>query len=151
MRYIIYGAGGIGCTIGARLALAGREVALIARGAQLDALQSRGLTLKTPDGNHHLELPAFASPAEMHLGRDDVVILTMKTQDTAAALADLEAVAGPGIPVVCAQNGVENERMAARRFSHVYAMLVALPATFLEPGEVIASGAPLSGAPHAGR
>jgi 2-dehydropantoate 2-reductase len=151
MRYIIYGAGGIGCTIGARLALAGREVALIARGAQLDALQSRGLTLKTPDGNHHLELPAFASPAEMHLGRDDVVILTMKTQDTAAALADLEAVAGPGIPVVCAQNGVENERMAARRFSHVYAMLVALPATFLEPGEVIASGAPLSGALHAGR
>ena len=151
MRYIIYGAGGIGCTIGGRLALAGHDVALIARGAQLDALQTRGLTLKTPDGNHHLDLPAFGSPAEMHFGADDVVILTMKTQDTAGALADLEAVAGPGIPVICAQNGVENERMAARRFANVYAMLVALPATFLEPGEVIASGAPLSGALHAGR
>jgi 2-dehydropantoate 2-reductase len=151
MRYIIYGAGGIGCTIGGRLALAGYDVALIARGSQLDALQTRGLILKTPDGNHHLELPAFGSPAEMHFSSGDVVILTMKTQDTAGALAGLEAVAGPGVPVVCAQNGVENERMAARRFANVYAMLVALPATFLEPGEVIASGAPLSGAIHAGR
>ena len=151
MRYIIYGAGGIGCTIGGRLALAGHNVALIARGGQLDALQSGGLALKTPDGNYHLDLPAFGSPAEMHFGSDDVVILTMKTQDTPGALADLEATAGPGIPVVCAQNGVENERMAARRFANVYAMLVALPATFLQPGEVIASGAPLSGALHAGR
>jgi 2-dehydropantoate 2-reductase len=151
MRYIIYGAGGIGCTIGGRLALAGHDVALIARGSQLDALQTRGLTLKTPDGSHHLELPAFGSPAEMHIARGDVVILTMKTQDTAGALADLESVAGPGVPVVCAQNGVENERMASRRFANVYAMLVALPATFLEPGEVVASGAPLSGALHAGR
>lgn len=151
MRYIIYGAGGIGCTIGARLSLAGHDVALIARGRQFDALQTRGLTLKTPETSYHLELPAFGAPAELRIAPDDVVILTMKTQDTAAALTDLEAAAGNQVAVVCAQNGVENERLAARRFANVYAMLVALPATFLEPGEVVAAGSPLSGALHAGR
>jgi 2-dehydropantoate 2-reductase len=52
---------------------------------------------------------------------------------------------------VCAQNGIENERMAARRFDDVSAMLIALPATFLDPGVVIASAAPLSGVLHTGR
>ncbi|MGH2632186.1 MAG: ketopantoate reductase family protein, partial [Tepidiformaceae bacterium] len=89
-------------------------------------------------------------PRELDFRDDDVVILTMKTQDTEAALRDLELSAGTAIPVICAQNGVENERLAARRFANVYAMLVALPATFLTPGEVIASGAPLSGALHCG-
>ena len=47
-RYVIYGAGGIGCTIGARLFASGREVVLIARGPHLEAIRERGLTLKTP-------------------------------------------------------------------------------------------------------
>jgi 2-dehydropantoate 2-reductase len=75
----------------------------------------------------------------------------MKTQHTAAALDDLRAVAGDRVPVVCAQNGVENERLAARRFANVYAMLVFLPATYLEPGIVQANAAPVSGILDAGR
>ena len=50
MRIIIYGAGGIGGGIGARLALAGHEVVLICRGQHLEAINSRGLLLKAPDG-----------------------------------------------------------------------------------------------------
>ena len=151
MRYIIYGAGGIGGTIGGRLALAGRDVVLITRGAHLTAIQRDGLLLRTPVGDHRLSIAAAGHPRELDFHDGDVVLLTMKTQDTEPALRDLERAAGTRIPVICAQNGVENERLASRRFANVYAMLVALPATFLVPGEVIASAAPLTGALHCGR
>jgi 2-dehydropantoate 2-reductase len=145
MRYIIYGAGAIGGVIGARLFQAGHDVVLICRGAHLDAIRRSGLRLRTPDEDLCLPVPAVSHPSELRFGPDDTVILTMKTQDTEQALADLEAAAGPEVPVICCQNGVENERMAARRFARVYAMLVAMPATFLEPGQVDNECAPVSG------
>jgi 2-dehydropantoate 2-reductase len=150
MRFIVYGAGAIGGTIGARLFEGGHDVVLIARGAHLAALREHGLRFRTPEGERILSLPVVGSPGELDWRGDEVVILAMKTQDTAPALAALEAAAGTRVPVVCAQNGVENERLAARRFERVYAMLVALPATHLEPGVVTASGAPVSGCLHAG-
>ncbi|MBK7330627.1 MAG: NAD(P)-binding domain-containing protein [Dehalococcoidia bacterium] len=151
MRIIIYGAGGIGGGIGARLALAGHEVVLICRGQHLEAINSRGLLLKAPDGEFRVAAAAVGHPREVDWREGDVVLLAMKTQDTETALRDLEQAAGTAVPVFCAQNGVENERLASRRFEHVYATLVAMPATFLVPGEVIASAAPLSGCLHSGR
>lgn len=151
MRFIIYGAGAIGGTIGARLHQAGYDVVLICRGEHLAAVRDNGLLLRAPEGNARLPIAAVGSPNEIVFQPGDVVILTMKTQDTEPALRQLELAAGTAIPVICAQNGVENERLALRRFANVYAMLVALPATFLVPGEVTAWAAPLSGALHAGR
>ena len=52
---------------------------------------------------------------------------TTKTQDSTARSTRLAAAAGPDVPVVCVQNGVENERIALRRFAHVYAICVMLP------------------------
>lgn len=150
MRFIIYGAGAIGGTIGGRLHQSGHDVVLICRGAHLEAIKRDGLLLQAPEGEFRLAVPAVGHPREVDWRPGDVVILTMKTQDTDAALRDLEAAAGTAVPVICAQNGVENERLAARRFERVYAMLVALPATHLVPGEVVASAAPLSGCLHAG-
>ncbi|WP_322795175.1 ketopantoate reductase family protein [Tepidiforma sp.] len=150
MRFVIYGAGAIGGTIAARLHESGHEVAVIARGDHLRAIRERGLLFRTPEGAQRLSIPAVVHPGEVEWTGREVVFLAMKTQDTEAALRELEAAAGCRVPVVCAQNGVENERLAARRFATVIAMLVALPATFLVPGEVIASGAPLSGCLHAG-
>jgi 2-dehydropantoate 2-reductase len=143
VRYIVYGAGAIGGTIGALLRRAERDVTLIARGAHLEALRRDGLTLEAPDGDVTLEIPAVGSPAEAEVGAGDVVLLSMKTQDTAAALDELAAVCDPGVAVVCAQNGVENERLALRRFAHVYAMYVFSPTEHIEPGVVrIYSAAP---------
>lgn len=150
MRFIIYGAGGIGGTIGGRLALARHQAVLICRGPHLEAIRAAGLYLRTPDGDHRVEVAAVGHPREIDWQPDDVVIMSMKTQDTDSALRELELAAGTDVPVFCAQNGVENERLAARRFERVYAMLVALPATFLVPGEVIASAGPLSGCLHSG-
>ncbi len=150
MRFVIYGAGAIGGTIGARLFQSGHEVVLIARGAHLDAMKTKGLRLQTPEEDVVLPVPAVNHPKDVEWRAGDVAILTMKTQDTEPALRDLEIAAGTSLPVICAQNGVENERLASRRFENVYAMLVALPATFLVPGEVIASATPLSGCLHSG-
>ena len=151
MRYIIYGAGGIGGGIGALLTQAGREAILIARGEHLTAMREQGLTVRRPDGVANVEVQTAGHPSEIDFRPDDVVLLTMKGQDTQAALDDLEAAAGYEIPVICTQNGVANERTAARRFSNVYAMLVVMPATFLVPGEVALHGAPLAGLLDAGR
>jgi 2-dehydropantoate 2-reductase len=61
----------------------------------------------------------------------------MKSQHTLAALEALRTTAGESIPLICCQNGVANERMAARRFDRVYAMKVFLPASHIEPGVVL--------------
>src|SRR6266568_7358674 len=124
MRYIVIGAGAIGGTIGGRLAATGHEVVLVARGAHLDALRSRGLRLATPDGTSTLDIPAVAGPGELSLREDDVLLLATKTQDAEPLLAEwawqpvrnTTGSAADALPVVCAQNGVAGERIALRRF-----------------------------------
>ena len=145
MRYVIHGAGAVGAIIGGRLHEAGQEAVLIARGAHLEALQRDGLRLREPDRDARLRVPTVGTPAEAAPEPGDVVVLATKTQDTAAALDDLAAVAPQDITVACAQNGVENERLALRRFAHVVGITVFLPAAFLTPGEVIAPCAPVAG------
>ena len=136
MRVIIYGAGGIGGVIGAQLFKADQEVVLIARGPHLEKVQKDGLHYETPNGTDILPLTAVGHPSEIDFRDDDVVLLTMKAQHTLDALDTLRAVTGENIPVICGQNGVANERMALRRFRHVYGMLIYLPSTFLEPGTI---------------
>ncbi|MGW0549953.1 ketopantoate reductase family protein [Streptomyces altiplanensis] len=160
MRYIIIGAGAVGGTIGGRLAEGGHEVVLVARGAHYEALRSGGLRLTTSEGTRTHRLPVVQGPDGLGplLRADDVLILSVKTQDSTAALDAWSArpVAGGGtagevLPLVCAQNGVESERLALRRFRHVYGMCVWLPATHTEPGSVSAAGTPVSGVLHLGR
>jgi 2-dehydropantoate 2-reductase len=159
MRYIVIGAGAVGGTIGGRLAQAGHDVVLVARGPHLDALRAQGgLRLAAPEGTSVVSVPAVSGPDEVELTSDDVLLLAAKTQDAEAALAGWawkpvkgSTVAAEALPVVCAQNGVASERLALRRFRRVYGMCVWLPATHLEPGAVEAQGAPLSGLLHVGR
>lgn len=152
VRYVIIGAGAVGGTIGGQLAESGREVVLVARGAHLAALRADGLHLTTESGARTIVVPAAAGPDEVDLGPDDVLVLAVKSQDTAATTAQWadRPVAGGGtagerLLLVCAQNGVDNERTALRRFAHVAGMCVWLPATFLEPGRVSAAGSPVTG------
>jgi 2-dehydropantoate 2-reductase len=152
MRFVIYGAGAIGGVIGARLHQGGHDVALIARGPHLEAIRRDGLILKTPEERTVLGLPAASDPAELEVGRPgDVVMLAVKSQDTAAALEALQATGADSVPVVCVQNGVENERVALRRMPSVYGAVVMLPAANLEPGVVRAYGTTLTGIVDVGR
>jgi 2-dehydropantoate 2-reductase len=137
IRFVIYGAGGIGGTIGARLFQRGESVALIARGAHLETIRRDGLTLIAPDGEHRLPIAAYGHPKEIEWRDGDVVLLCVKSQQTVAALEDLRDAAGDRIAVVCVQNGVANESMALRRFANVYAMVVNMPAAHMSPGVVM--------------
>ncbi len=150
-RFIVYGAGAIGGSVGSRLFEHGHDVVLIARGAHREAIARAGLRFESPDGVLVQPIDVVELPEEIAWREDDVVLLTVKGQDTAAALERLEAVAGPDIAVACLQNGVENERAALRRFARVYSVVVQLPATHLEPGVVVAHSAPLTGALDIGR
>jgi 2-dehydropantoate 2-reductase len=151
MAFVIYGAGAIGGVLGARLHSAGYDVRLIARGAHLAAIRSGGLRVESPEGATTVPVPAYGSPSEAGVGPDDVVVLTMKGQDTPDALEALREVAGPGTPVVCVQNGVANERLALRLFSHVYGVCVMFPAAHVQPGVVQARSAPVPGILDIGR
>lgn len=151
MRYVIHGVGAIGGVIAARFALSGADVAGIARGAQLEALQSKGLTLRTPGGEEHASFPVAADPKSLGLRADDVIVLAMKSQDTMGALQALREAGANLQPIVCAQNGVANERTALRFFPNVYGMMVVMPATFVVPGEVAAFGMPKAGLFDIGR
>ncbi|MFI0509997.1 2-dehydropantoate 2-reductase [Streptomyces canus] len=158
MRYVIIGAGAVGGAVGGRLAGAGHEVVLVARGAHHAALRAGGLRLRVPEGEFTYRLPVVDGPAGLgDLRADDVLVLAVKTQDTEGALdawgpAPVEGggTAAERLPLLCAQNGVEGQRMALRRFRHVYGVCVWLPATFVEPGTVSAAGSPLTGILHLG-
>jgi 2-dehydropantoate 2-reductase len=150
MRYIIYGAGGIGGVLGGKLFHHGHDVVLICRGEHLTTIQRQGLTVKTPSETLQLPIRAVGHPLELSLTENDVVILSMKSQDTEMALRDLERAGGSNVSVICCQNGVDNERMAARRFVRVYGMVVWMPGTCLEPGLVLNHASPIGGILDAG-
>jgi 2-dehydropantoate 2-reductase len=151
MRYIIYGAGAIGGVIGGQLAQAGQDVVLIARGAHLAALRAGGLRLVTPGGELQPPVRVVGSPAEVGFEAGDIVLLAVKSQDTEAAVSELDAAATREVSVICAQNGVDNERVVLRRRAATYGMCIVLPATHLEPGVVIVHAAPVSGILDVGR
>ena len=141
MRYIVYGVGAVGGVVAAALTRAGQEVIGIARGARLAALQE-GMTLRSPAGTTRVRFACVGQAAEIGLRPDDTVILTVKGQDTAAALADLRGAGLEDQPVFCAQNGVANERAALRLFPNVHGINVMLPAEYMSPGETIACCSP---------
>ena len=150
-RFIVYGAGAVGGSIGSRLFEHGHDVALIARGAHREAIARAGLRFESPDAVLVQPIEVVALPEEIAWRDDDVVLLTVKSQDTAGVLERLEAAAGPDVAVACVQNGVENERAALRRFADVYSVVVQLPATHLEAGLVIAHSSPVTGSLDIGR
>ncbi|OLM06250.1 Thiosulfate sulfurtransferase, rhodanese [Pseudonocardia sp. Ae331_Ps2] len=149
------GAGAVGATLAAELHLAGREVVLVARGAQLAALRG-GLRYLRPEGERRVGVPAAAQD-EVTLRADDVLLLATKAQDADAALAHWAArpvadgTAAVSLPVVVLQNGLDTERAALRRFTTVYGAVVRSPTAYLTPGEVVSPGAPAAGLVWLGR
>ena len=111
MKLAVFGAGGVGAYLGARLADAGHEVHLIARGEHLEALRADGLRLESVAGDTTVRLPATDDPAEV--GSCDAVLFCVKAYDTRSAAAELAPLLEAGTAVVSFQNGVDNERWLA--------------------------------------
>jgi 2-dehydropantoate 2-reductase len=151
VRFVVFGAGAIGGVVGARLHQAGHDVTLIARGAHHDAIRHRGLTIEDPDATAVLELDVADAPRAVRWSGEEAVLLAVKSQDSLPALRALQACAPAETPIVCLQNGVENERVALRLFANVYGAVVMAPTAHLEPGIVQAYGTTLTGAIDVGR
>ncbi|KAB8332923.1 2-dehydropantoate 2-reductase [Scytonema tolypothrichoides VB-61278] len=106
MKICIVGAGAIGGYLGAKLALSGNEVTLIARGAHLEAIQKNGLKLIMADGSTHIATPSLATSDISQAEPQDVVILAVKTTSVAAIAPNLPSLYKPETMVVTAQNGI---------------------------------------------
>ncbi|MEY2454165.1 MAG: 2-dehydropantoate 2-reductase, partial [Acidimicrobiaceae bacterium] len=111
-RFVVYGAGGIGGVLGARLFESGHDVALIARGAHAEAIRDRGLVVESPDSTVTLRIETVTTPEQLAWTSGDVVLLAMKSQDTADAIDALVDLVDSATPIVSVQNGVANERVA---------------------------------------
>jgi 2-dehydropantoate 2-reductase len=104
MRFLIAGAGAIGGYIGARMAQAGFDVTLFARGPHLRAMQGHGVQVKSPEGDF-IAHPTIASSLE-EVGPVDVVFLGVKAHGLPQLAPHLKPVLGPDTTVVSTQNGI---------------------------------------------
>ncbi len=143
MRVTVFGAGGVGGYLAAKLGAAGNcELSVVARGAHLDAIRADGLYLNSIDGDAHARVRAEEDPAA--IGPVDVVLFTVKTQQGGAAVESLRPLLGPETVVVTLQNGVD----APGIVSQVVPTERVLPGTvygFLaidSPGRIRHSGVP---------
>jgi 2-dehydropantoate 2-reductase len=137
MRIAVYGAGAVGGYLGARLVAGGADVTLIARGAHLEALQARGLTIVTQDGDRSTHaVRAVRDPADV--GPVDIVLFLVKSYDTDEAAARLGPLIGPETGVISLQNGVDNEERigAVIGTEHVLGGAAYILAAVVEPGLV---------------
>jgi 2-dehydropantoate 2-reductase len=104
MRFLIAGAGAIGAYIGARMAHAGFDVTLFARGPHLRAMQERGVQVKSSEGDFVARPQIVASLEEV--GPMDVVFLGVKAHALPQLAPQLKPVLGPETTVVSTQNGI---------------------------------------------
>ncbi|HEV8572287.1 MAG TPA: 2-dehydropantoate 2-reductase [Actinomycetota bacterium] len=106
MRIAVFGAGGVGGYLGARLAQAGEDVVFIARGEHLRAIREHGLRLESIAGDALIQ-PAEATDDPSEISPVDAVIVATKTWDLPAAAKAMRPLVGPQTAVVPVLNGVE--------------------------------------------
>lgn len=116
MKFLVYGAGAIGAYLGLNLLAAQSEVVFLARPATAEALRTTGLRL----GEKWFQPILATSPAEALARSPDVIVFALKSYDTAQALAELRAVTKTPPPLLCLQNGVDNETDMAQTFGAEY-------------------------------
>ncbi|HXU37666.1 MAG TPA: 2-dehydropantoate 2-reductase [Blastocatellia bacterium] len=131
-RYVIFGAGAIGAAIGGLLNRAGSRVVCVARPAVAEAL-ARGIVLEEHGEETTVTAEAVTAVGELTREDGDVALITTKSQASEEAVRELSEAYDGTLPVVCLQNGVRNEEIAAARFKTVYAGLVFFSAVQLEP------------------
>jgi 2-dehydropantoate 2-reductase len=135
MRIAVMGVGGVGGYFGGRLALAGEQVALIARGDHLRAIQQHGLRVESVAGDFTAH-PALATDDPTTVGPVDIVLVAVKTWQVDAAAALIGPLLGPGTGVVPLLNGVEAPAQLAAALgpAHVLGGLCRISAQIAGPG-----------------
>lgn len=104
MKVCVFGAGAIGGHLAGRLARGGAEVSVVARGATLEAIRRRGITVAAKDATFETRPRASADPAE--LGPQDAVVVTVKGHQLPGVAAAIAPLLRPDTPVAFVMNGI---------------------------------------------
>lgn len=104
MKFLIAGAGAIGGYLGARMALAGQDVTLFARGPHLRAMQERGLKVLCADGDFEVHPRVIGNLEEA--ASPDVIILGVKAHGLTQLAPRLRPLISENMTVVSTQNGI---------------------------------------------
>ncbi len=143
-RIIVFGLGGIGGYIGARLggAGAGTEVVFIARGAHLAAIRKSGLRFRSPDGREETVKPFLATDAVAEAGKADAVFICTKGYDLVEACRSLVPAIGPDTVVLPLLNGADiHDRVrGVLKTGVVLPGGIYISSTVIEPGLVAQAG-----------
>ena len=136
MRIVVMGSGSLGGYFGGLLARHGADVTFIARGANLHALQERGLTVRSVHGDFALPVQACADPAG--LPPADGILFCVKTYDAAAAAALIQPVVATRTILLTLQNGVDMAADLQTTFgrSTVLAGVTRIGSTLSAPGVI---------------
>lgn len=136
LRFGVMGSGGVGGYFGAALARAGVDVVMIARGAHLAAIRSKGLTIQAQDETYTAKLTATDDPTQA--GPCDVVLVAVKLWDTASAVEAIAPMVGPETTIISLQNGIDAEPAFAARHGddRVFGGVAQISATIAAPGTI---------------
>jgi 2-dehydropantoate 2-reductase len=120
LKFLCVGTGAIGTYIGGSLVLAGHSVVFLERAGIADEVRQRGLRLKLGGSEHQVYNPIVVETIgeALETGAYDVALLAVKSFDTAEFIKSIEPYISTFPPVLCLQNGVENESLLADVLGH---------------------------------
>jgi len=140
MRIAVVGAGAVGGYYGTRLAATGNDVAVVARGANLEAIRASGLSVRSALGDVTVRVRAEQDASR--IGFVDLVFFTVKSYSNPEALRHLPPLVGPNTAVLSLQNGVDSAEdlagVVARE--HVLSGATYIIASLASPGVVEHTG-----------
>lgn len=141
MRIAVFGAGAVGGYFGGRLAQAGEDVVLIARGEHLRTMQTHGLRVKSIEGNFIVD-PVEATDDPTTVGVVDAILVAVKAWQVPEAARAMRPMVGPQTFVVPLENGVEapSQLAAVLGETHVLGGLCRIISTLVEPGTIDHAG-----------
>ena len=134
MQVVVYGAGAVGSVLGGMLSVHHHDVLLVARKPHADAVNTNGLRLKSATGEYLAQTRALASLSRGDVSTGACILLTVKSYDIAAAVDELSGIVPVDTPVVCFQNGMVSEKVAAAKFAHVYGGVCRMTCSMVQPG-----------------
>ena len=143
MRIAVMGSGGVGGFYGGRLAHTGCDVTFVARGAHLEALRSRGLTIENAE-HSDIHVPRVQVTEEPgSIGIVDLVLIAVKLWDTEAAARAVRPIVGPHTAVLSLQNGVIKDDILRRELGeeHLMGGVAYVGTTIARPGVIAQTGA----------
>ena len=141
MRIVVIGTGGVGGYFGAKLTEAGENVTFVARGAHLEAIKSRGLTVYSALGDMHLK-DVQCTENTRDIGQADIVMIAVKLWATDEAIQTAKPLLGKNTGIISFQNGIlaEESLIAAYSSQHAMGGVANIAALIEEPGVIRHNG-----------